>query len=1086
MKKLYVLGVLLLALSAPLSAATYIVNTTTDALVGAGSVGSLRYVITQANANAGADIVQFNVPGAAPYQFFIATPLPDITGTLIIDGYTQPGSSANSLSIGNNASVVIVLKPSVGSTATRGLTFTSTANGSLVRGLVIDNFSNGGILLNGTSNTTIAGNWIGIDSDGSTAAGNGTAGLFALNGASSLIIGTSSPADRNVISGNSGSGILLGDSGTTGTIQNNYIGTNATGTAAVGNITGIQLISVTAMQIGGTGASQGNVISGNSAEGISVASDTGSATILGNLVGTNAPGNAALANGSGIYVYGSSGVAPANVAIGNDTSAGSNTIAYNSGVGIGLLATTPPATGVQVRGNSIFSNGGLGIDLGGDNAVTANDVGDGDSGGNGLQNFPLITSSSFSGGSITINGTFNSTANRNFTLRFYQNPTCDPSGNGEGQTYLGSTPVTTDGSGNATYSVTLTGPLVGVITATATDTTTNSTSEFSACSTVAAVVIPNITINDPVVTETNAGTTTLTYTVTLSAVSTMNVSVDYATANGTATAGSDYVTKSGTLTIPAGSTTGTIDVTVNGDVAIEPDETVLVNLTNPVNGVITDAQGVGTIQNDDALPTVTIADVTKAEGNGGGTTPFTFTVNFSGPATLAGSFNYATADGTAQGGSDFTSASGTVNFNAGDTSASVTINVAADSMNEVNETFFVNFSAPSNINLTDTQAIGTIQNDDAVPTVTISDASVSEGNAGSVNLNFTATLSNPSQPVVDVFFNTADGTATQPSDYASNSGSFSFPAGSTTTQVSVSVNGDTAIEANETFFVNLTGANNATVADDQAVGTIINDDGLGTPSITISDPTVTEGNAGTANLSYVVTLSSPSASSVSVNYQTADGSATAGSDYVNASGTLTIAPGNATGTIVVLVNADTTVEPNETVLLNLSAPSNATISDNQGIGTIVNDDVVTTTDVSITKTAAATVAPNANLTYTITVTNGGAVTATNVAVTDVLPAGTTFVSATPTQGSCSGTTTVSCNVGSVSASATASITLVVQVPASGTVVNTATVSSPEDSTPGNNSSTASSTVTSSIPTLSEWALIALILAIAAFATIRLR
>ena len=123
------------------------------------------------------------------------------------------------------------------------------------------------------------------------------------------------------------------------------------------------------------------------------------------------------------------------------------------------------------------------------------------------------------------------------------------------------------------------------------------------------------------VTEGNSGTTTAAFTVTLSAASPQTVTVNYATANGTATAGSDYVAQTGTLSFTAGQTSKTISVTVNGDTTVEPNETFFVNLSSPSGATIADAQGQGTITNDDsaALPTLSINDVTVTEGNSGTT-----------------------------------------------------------------------------------------------------------------------------------------------------------------------------------------------------------------------------------------------------------------------------------------------------------------------------------------------------------------------------------------------------------------------------------------------------------------------------------
>jgi hypothetical protein len=218
----------------------------------------------------------------------------------------------------------------------------------------------------------------------------------------------------------------------------------------------------------------------------------------------------------------------------------------------------------------------------------------------------------------------------------------------------------------------------------------------------------------------------------------------------------------------------------------------------------------------------------------------------------------------------------------------------------------------------------------------INDVTVTEGNTGTVNAVFTVTLSTVSGQAVTVNYATANGTAVAPADYTATSGTLTFAAGVTTQSITVPVVGDTLDEANETFVVNLSGATNATIADSQGVGTITDNDA--TPSLVINNVSVTEGNTGTQNAVFTVTLSAASGQTVTVNYATANGTATAGSDYVARSGTLTFNPGTTTQTIPVTVNGDTVVEANETFVVNLSGATNATIADSQGVGTIVNND----------------------------------------------------------------------------------------------------------------------------------------------------
>jgi len=194
---------------------------------------------------------------------------------------------------------------------------------------------------------------------------------------------------------------------------------------------------------------------------------------------------------------------------------------------------------------------------------------------------------------------------------------------------------------------------------------------------------------------------------------------------------------------------------------------------------------------------------------------------------------------------------------------------------------------------------------------------------------------------------TADGTATAASDYTAASGALSFAAGETTKTLTVAVQGDVLDEADETFAVNLSGAVNATVAESQGVGTITDDDA--TPSLAINNVTVVEGNSGTINAVFTVTLSSASGRSVTVNYATTNGTATAPSDYTAATGALTFAAGETSKTVIVVVKGDTLEEADETFFVDLSGATNASVATSRGTGTILNDDTNQPPTVSITR-----------------------------------------------------------------------------------------------------------------------------------------
>jgi len=248
----------------------------------------------------------------------------------------------------------------------------------------------------------------------------------------------------------------------------------------------------------------------------------------------------------------------------------------------------------------------------------------------------------------------------------------------------------------------------------------------------------------------------------------------------------------------------------------------------------------------------------------------------------------------------------------------------------------VNLSAPVNATLGTAQGVGTIVDNDAAPSIAINNVSVTEGNSGTMTAVFTVALSAASSRTVTVNYGTANGTATQPADYAAASGTLTFAPGVTSQQIAVSVKGDTLDEANETFSVNLSGATNATIADSQGIGTIVDDDP--TPSLTINDVSLTEGSSfQTKSATFTLTLSAASGQTITVHYATANGTATAGSDYVAKSGTVTFNAGTTTQTISITVNGDSTREANETFFVNLSSPTNVTLARTQAVGTILND-----------------------------------------------------------------------------------------------------------------------------------------------------
>ncbi|MGI4938617.1 MAG: beta strand repeat-containing protein, partial [Janthinobacterium lividum] len=305
-------------------------------------------------------------------------------------------------------------------------------------------------------------------------------------------MGGTSAAARNLISGNNKDGIAVNVGASNVTVQGNYIGVNAAATGAVANGGAGVLVNGSSVLVGGTAAGAGNIISGNAFSGINLVGATQS-VITGNLIGLGADGVVAIGNaqaGVRIAYNGATTTASSNNKVGGANAGEGNVIAGNQGPGIWILNNG--GTGNSFLGNAIHDNTGLGIDLDPD-GVSANDTGDGDTGANNLQNFPIITSVTQSGQNITIAGVFNSTASSSYRLEFFSNASGGANTHGQGQNFLGYTAVTTDASGNASYSVVLSAAPSGNawISATATSQATNDTSEF-------ALSVQNVVNNPPV------------------------------------------------------------------------------------------------------------------------------------------------------------------------------------------------------------------------------------------------------------------------------------------------------------------------------------------------------------------------------------------------------------------------------------------------------------------------------------------------------------------------------------------------------------------------------------------------------------
>lgn len=456
---------------------TFTVTTVADA-----GPGSLRQALLDADASvAGAPhTIRFNIPGDGPHLITPQTALPvPALEAVIIDGFTQPGARPNTLAVGNDAQVKVVLD-GTDQPVDHGLRF--VVPGNTIRGLSIVSFRFNGLLLGG-SNNVVEGCFVGLLPDG-TAKGNGASGItlantvFGTAGSSGNRIGGAAPSARNVVSGNGlGSGLFIaGGGGSNNLVFGNYIGSDPTGTSARSNRTGIHISGVEAPgnRIGGAAVGEGNLVSGNAGQGIQLAG-AHRTVVEGNLIGTDATGRAPLPNRDhGVLVSASPGTR-----VGTTTPGAGNRIAFNGRNGV-TLSSDGSSTNLTVRGNSIHDNVQLGFDLGDFGFVDFNDVGDTDTGANFRQNFPEITAGTVMADSVQIAGNLDTQPGGAYALDFYASQARDASEHGEGEQYLGSTTVNTDANGDASFNVNLPISAVGLfLTAIATDASGNS-SEFSA------------------------------------------------------------------------------------------------------------------------------------------------------------------------------------------------------------------------------------------------------------------------------------------------------------------------------------------------------------------------------------------------------------------------------------------------------------------------------------------------------------------------------------------------------------------------------------------------------------------------------
>ena len=485
------------------------------------------------------------------------------------------------------------------------------------------------------------------------------------------------------------------------------------------------------------------------------------------------------------------------------------------------------------------------------------------------------------------------------------------------------------------------------------------------------VTAPSFSIDDVTLSEGTGGTTAFTFTVTKTGATGLSATVDYETVNGSATAPSDFTAITPTtLIFPAtgpGSDSQTVTVSVNADLTYETNEAFTVHLSNATNATISDADGTGTINNDDAAPTLTINDVSLQEGSPPGIPPgptknFSFIVTRTGATEVGSTVNFASANGTTNPavggvcgtpGVDYNSNSGMVTFPAsgpGSTSQTITIQVCRDTVYELNETFFVDLSSAVDATISDNQGLGTATNDDNPPSLTVNGVSQFEGHSGITNFVFNVTKTGDTEVQGSVDFVTNNNSAIGDlscgggGDYTTTFGTLTFDPAETLETVTVEVCGDRDVEPDEIFRLSLSNGQHVQIVDFNTDGTILNDEPE--VSVAVSPSSVVEDSAP-ANMVYTFTRNITNGT-VTINFSVG-GTADATNDYTQAgadtfnpvAGTVTFADGSPTATVTVTPTTDNTDEPDETVILTVTSGIGYTIAtspNDSATGTITDDD----------------------------------------------------------------------------------------------------------------------------------------------------
>ena len=816
---------------------------------------------------------------------------------------------------------------------------------------------------------SVLGNYIGTDLTGTKALPNGGDGIYDETGSSNIIGGTT-PGERNIISGNQRWGAEFKDNANV--LEGNYVGTDVTGLRPLGNGLGGVNISTFQTTIGGSGAGAGNLIAGNNGPGVQITGQSN--TIAGNAIGLDADGNPLGNNGDGVNITGTASGGSVS-GMGNDVNG--NTIAFNFRGGVTIASIDSSlggGTGNSVEANSIHDNAGLGIDLGQGGVPDGGVTPDHDPlvtspGGNHLQNFPVLTSAISDGVTTTIQGMLAGLADRDYTIHFYSNPYLDPSGFGEGTTYLGSVVVHTGADGNAVISAPIAQALDGLyITATAStgnpqlNALGSDTSEFSQGilvtgpgpgpisppSTSADLAISaSLLTPSPVV----GGLMTYRFTVT-------NLGADPAS------------TVIFSHSLPAGLQLESVDsdrgaVTTNGNIlsanlgtlAAGEVVTITVNVTPTVAGALSGtASVVGATGDPDATNNSAAFDATVGAGSLG-TDVVVSIIAAPSPVPLGAQLLY-------------------------------TIRISNDGPRVATGIFFHD-TLPAGVSLL-------TANNESTPGLTVSGRDLS------------------------IFVG-----ALAPGDFV---------------QIFVAVQPTVAGPITNVASATLTQADLAPANNSASVTTTV----LKAPSVTVVTSSLPSSDPG-QSVTFTATVTSPTVGRPTGSLVFREGTTVLASRTLDANGaasfnTSTLSPG--THTITASYSGDATFQPSDAPV---DQPVAGAAPDSADLGIQVaasTNSVILGTDVS----------------FTITVTNGGPNAATNVVVSDALPAGFTVVSTGSSKGSSTHVgNAVTAALGSLASGASATVTVVASTAAVGSLTNAASVGATE-SDPNSANNTASAAV----------------------------